>query len=389
MINIFITSYPYVYERYFKVFDYFKDKACLIFILPRKWRARSGWLTPPVRGDIRILPTRAFFYGSKYPIIRGLLKGWMPATGHLLRARAKKGDILYTAIEPNLLTTLWNSYYAKRHGLRHVFFTWQNVPYRKRLHGLKLHITEWIVRHVIRNSIGVICGNEKAAALMREYAPQNFKILRVPISGVDTNLFQPEALSDIRVRYHLENKIILTFAGVLDERKGLRTLLEAFAQSVIEEPLLHLIMVGTGPLQLYAHSFVRERGLVENVTFINWVANKELPGILAASDIFVHPSEPYGGWEEQFGYAIAEAAACGLPVISTDSGSINEIVQSGISGLLLQPKDAQKLHEAIMRLANDSALCKEFGRAGRQHVVATFSHTVIAQKMEAWFESLK
>src|SRR3989344_4733114 len=113
MPKIFITSYPYVYERNFKVFDYFKNKKDLVFILPQKWKTRAGFINPTKRDDIKILSTKSYFYGSKYPIVRGLLKGWMPATKKILIENARPGDILYTAIEPNLLTTLQNAKLAK------------------------------------------------------------------------------------------------------------------------------------------------------------------------------------------------------------------------------------------------------------------------------------
>ena len=227
MRKVFVTSYPYVYERYFKVFDYFPKKESLFFILPRIWEAKGGKIKVkiPGRQDIKISGARAFFYHSRYPVIRGLLKGWMPRARKIIENNAAQGDILYTAIEPNLLTTYLNSRLAKRLGLKHVFFTWQNIPHEKRLSGLKLWLTRALITRTVDNSAGAICGNHKAAEILKKYIRRpDFKILVAPISGVDTEKFRPNTPSDFRQKYNIENKTILTFAGVFDNRKGIKTL---------------------------------------------------------------------------------------------------------------------------------------------------------------------
>lgn len=389
MRRIFITSYPYVYERYFRVFDFFPNKEKLFFILPKIWQAKGGKIKvkAPVRQDIKIIGARAFFSHSHYPIIKGLFKGWMPEAKKIIRQNAKPGDILYTAIEPNLLTTYFNSRLAKRLGLKHVFFTWQNVSYRSRLRGLKLRFTEYIIKKTIQNSAGAICGNHKAAEILKVYAGSDFKILVAPISGVDTEKFRPGIVSDFRQENNLEDKIVLTFAGVFDNRKGIKTLLEAFAVALKEANNLHLVMIGTGPLEDFIKDFIDQNKLENNTTLISWLPNEQLPGVFASSDIFVHPSEPYGGWEEQFGYSMAEASATGLPVISTNAGSINEIVIDKETGILIEPKQVNQLTRAILELAGDSALRKQMGESGRRHIEDDYSHKVIARKFSDFFNS--
>lgn len=388
--KIFITSYPYVYERYFKVWDYFPRKEKLIFILPKKWSAKSGKIkvSVPKREDLEIMPVKAYFTHSHHPLVRGLLKGWMPSAKNIISKLAKPGDILYTAIEPNLLTTFFNVRLAKRLGMKHVFFTWQNIPYKKRLRGLKLKFTEWIIRQTVKNSAGAICGNSKAAEILREYASKDFKILISPISGVDTDKFRPGLTSDFRKKYNLENKIVFTFAGVFDERKGISLLLEAFADSLEKESRLHLVMIGTGPLKSFTENFVKSKKLENNITLIDWLPNEELPGIFANSDVFIHPSQPFGGWEEQFGYSMAEASASGLPVIATNTGSISEIVIDGKTGILLEAGDHQKLIDSMLKLAYNLELRKNMGEQGRRCVEENFSHRVVAEKFSKFFINL-
>lgn len=390
MSKIFITSYPYVYERYFKVWDYFPEKNRLVFILPKKWTAKGGQIivSTPCRDDLKVIPAKAYFSHSHYPLIKGLLKGWMPSAKNIIKNQAQAGDILYTAIEPNLLTTYFNARLAKRLGLKHVFFTWQNVPYKTRLHGWKLKATEWLIQQTMANSSGAICGNTKAAEILQTYAGKDFKILVAPISGVDTEKFRPHLLSNFRREHQLEGKTVLTFAGVFDERKGIQTLGVAFKEALAANSQLHLVMIGVGPLRTWMEKFRRDHDLVGQVTLIPWLPNEQLPEVLCAVDIFVHPSEPYQGWEEQFGYAMAEASACGLPVISTHSGSIEEVVLDKKSGILVEPGHAELLKEAILKLTADPHQRDNMGITGRMHIVGNFSHIVVAEKFHKFFNSL-
>lgn len=390
MNKIFVTSYPYVYERYFRVWDYFPEKEKLVFVLPEAWEAKKGKIkvAPPQRSDLKIHAVKSVFTHSHYPFIRGLLKGWMPSFSSIIKKEAAPGDIIYTAIEPNLLTTLWNSRLAKKRGLKHVFFTWQNIPYKTRLRGAKLRWTEKVIRETIANSVGAICGNRKAAEILREYASAEFKILVAPLSGVDMERFRPRLPSDFREKYSLKEKVVLTFAGVFDERKGLPILLSAFLKAWQVNPALRLVLVGLGPLDSFVRGFIKEKNLEAAVTVIPWLSNEELPGVLANSDIFVYPSQPYGGWEEQFGYSMAEASACGLPVIATRTGSIEEIVLDQKSGWLIEPGTVEPLTEAILKLAEDRHLRGNLGQMGRLHIESNFSHSVIAEKFYHFFNNL-
>lgn len=392
MRKIFITSYPYVYERYFRVFDYFPKKEELFFILPKTWEAKGGKIKVevPVRQDIKIIPVKAYFSHSHYPIIGGLLKGWMPEAKKIIRRNAKPGDVVYTAIEPNLLTTYFNSRLARKLGLKHVFFTWQNVAYDTRLRGIKLWITESIIKRIVNNSTGAICGNYKAVEILKKYIERpGFKILVAPISGVDTEKFRPGVTSDFRHKNNLENKTVLTFAGVFDKRKGIKTLLEAFAITHKEADNLHLVMIGTGPLGGFIKDFIYQNKLESNTTLISWLPNEQLPGVFANSDIFVHPSEPYGGWEEQFGYSMAEASASGLSVIATDTGSISEIIIDKETGILVEPKNPGQLSRAIAELTGNLPLRQGMGEKGRKHIEDNYSHEVITGKFFKFFNELK
>ena len=390
MQKVFITSYPYVYERYFRVFDYYPQKDSLFFVLPKKWEAKGGQIKvkTPIRKDIEIVTAKALFFHSHYPLVKGLLKGWMPSALKIIKKNAQKGDILYTAIDPHLLTTYFNAKFAKKNGLHHIFFTWQNIPYKQRLSGLKLKMTEFIIKETIKNSSGAICGNTKAAEILKGYTNPEFKIIIAPISGVDVDRFNNNYPNDFKRKNNLESKIVMTFSGVFDKRKGIKTLLDAFLISAKKFENLHLVMIGTGPLKNYIENFINEFNLGNNMTLIEWLPNEELPMIFSDSDIFIHPSEPSGGWEEQFGYSMAEASSSGLPVISTNTGSINEVVIDKKTGILVEPGNPAQLSDAIEYLIKNAQIRKEMGKNGRSFITENFSHKIIANKFYDFFTDI-
>ncbi|GEM_PF-1413296 len=387
---IFITSYPYIGERHRRVFDFFEKKDDLVFILPEKWKMKGGKIVMEAKdGDgLKIIPAKTYFFHSKYPIIRGHLKGWMPALKKILKKMAHPGDILYSVSEPNLLTTYLNARIAKRMGLKHIFFTWQNVSYRERLSGLKLKISEWLIKKNIALSSGVICGNKKALDVIKSYLADNYPSLVAPVSGMDAEKFRPGIQSDFRSSYGLENKTILLFVGALDQRKGIFKLIDAFTEALTSVKSLHLVIIGSGPSEEELKKYVFETGIRENITVLPWTDNKDLPGYFSNSDIFIYLSQRYRGWEEQFGYSIAEASSSGIPVISTRTGSIEDLVTDGQTGILVDPDDSRGIVSAILKLAEDRNLRISMGNAGREHIKNNFSHEIIAKKLENFLRNI-
>ncbi len=386
---IIITGHPYAFPYYFKVFEYAENKDDCIFVLPKLWLAKQGKIRIKLEKQPEFLTygLRTLSYGGK-SLFGGAFKGWLPGLIFLLPyLRLKyKSTILYSCSEPNLLTTLYNGIVAKFCGLRYVIFTWQNVPPEQRLHATKLRLSNMLVRLNLQLADGIICGNKKAAKIIEELRSKKreLKILISPIAGVDTEKFRPGIVSNWRqnLNIKLDEKLVL-FYGALDKRKGLIILIEAIKMLILnfKFSILKLVIVGTGPEQNNLKLQIENLKLQNKVVFLDWMPNDQLPDLLNVSDVFVYPSVPSGGWEEQFGYAMAEASACGIPVVATRTGSIDEVVADGKSGILVEPNNSGELAEALARLLPDDNLKKQMGEYGRKYVVENFSHKVIADKI--------
>jgi glycosyltransferase involved in cell wall biosynthesis len=139
---------------------------------------------------------------------------------------------------------------------------------------------------------------------------------------------------------------LVGFVARLYDYKGHRETLRAFARVARALPRVKLVMVGDGPLRHVLPELARELGLGDQVLFTGH--RKDVPALLGAFDLFVHPSR-----DEPFGLAILEAQAAGLPVVAFAEGGIPEIVRSGETGLLVPPDDEAALGRAIQELIAD------------------------------------
>jgi glycosyltransferase involved in cell wall biosynthesis len=213
---------------------------------------------------------------------------------------------------------------------------------------------------VARRLDRIITGSENSARSVG----QAFRLPPHRISaihdGVDTDTFRPR--EDVA---RVPNSIL--FVGNSDDRnKGARYLLEAL-HLLRDELDLHLTVVDRPIAQMVPYMLER-LGLHGRVTLTGRVPRDELVRQYCRSELLVSPS-----LYEGFGLPAAEAMACGMPVIATTAGAFPEIIEDGVSGLLVPPGDVAALAAAIRRLMADVQLREELGRAARKRIVDTFS----------------
>lgn len=191
-------------------------------------------------------------------------------------------------------------------------------------------------------------------------------------NGVEIERFSPDKFSrtekgEFKKSYGLnsDSPVIGTVAR-LSSVKGQRYLILAMKDIVQVRPETQALLVGNGPEKDNLVNQVKELGLEKSVFFSSSTLDTTIP--LSIMDIFVFPSLMEG-----LGLAIIEAQAMGLAVVASDVGGIYTLVKEGSTGLLVRPKDAQILAEAILKLLKDKNLAQELGARARDQVRNQFN----------------
>jgi glycosyltransferase involved in cell wall biosynthesis len=198
-------------------------------------------------------------------------------------------------------------------------------------------------------------------------------------NGIDPEVFRPLP-PDGEIQKKLgffkgENKTLI-YAGRLVGWKGLQVLLKAAALMKEAVPI-QLLIVGDGEIRPSLEKLSSELGMEKRVFFAGFVPNQDLPRYYSLADVGVFPSLA----DETFGISLAEAMACGLPVVSTKIGGIPEVVPEGKAGFLVAPKNPQELAEKILFLLADDRLRKNMGEAARQRVLDHFTWAKAADRL--------
>lgn len=168
----------------------------------------------------------------------------------------------------------------------------------------------------------------------------------------------PQCVAAVRVRYGLVQRPYLLYIGTVQPRKNLARVIEALANVLAAGYDLDLVLAGKrGWLSEPIERRASELGIADRVRFTGYVADADLPALLAGALAFVFPS-----LYEGFGIPVLEAMACGAPVITSTISSLPEV--AGDAALLVDPLDPHAIAAAIMRVHDDAALRADLRQRG-------------------------
>lgn len=219
----------------------------------------------------------------------------------------------------------------------------------------------WVMQQRVARQLDyIITGSDASAESIVEAVGIPREGIRAIHDGVETEVFQP--LDDVQP---VPNQVL--FVGNSEDRnKGIRYLLKALQRLRSEVPF-HLRVVHH-PASRGAPRMVQELGLHGRVTFLEQLSTDELVREYNSAQLLVSPS-----LYEGFGLPAAEAQACGAPVIATSAGALPEIVEDGVTGMIVPPGNSAALAKAIAALIEQPDRCREMGAAGAKRIRERFS----------------
>ena len=174
---------------------------------------------------------------------------------------------------------------------------------------------------------------------------------------------------------------VIGTVSVLRKQKALDILLHAGATLLSEFPALRILVAGVGPEEERLRSLAAELGLESAVTMLG--LRSDVPDVLAALDVFVSSSDFEGT-----PLALIEAMAAGRPIVATRVGGVPDLIDEGVHGLLVEPRDAEALARVVAELLRDPKRRAELGARALERQRRELGVDLMIRRLEDLYESL-
>jgi glycosyltransferase involved in cell wall biosynthesis len=255
------------------------------------------------------------------------------------------------------------------------------VPFSFTAHAHDLYVDQHMLAEKARAAAFVVAISEYNKELIVRHCGEEVRDKVVVVHcGVDTGLFQARKQADTGGPFSI------LCVGALEEKKGQKHLIEACR--LLRERGLPFVcrLVGQGSDREALERQIRQAGLESQVLLLGGQPRHEVLRLLGEADAVALPSiRTKTGKMEGIPVALMEPLACEVPVVSTTISGIPELVEDGVTGMLVPPENPAALADALERLVHDPELGRRLGRAGREKVLQEFDLAANAAQLAALF----
>jgi len=247
------------------------------------------------------------------------------------------------------------------------------IPYVVTGHGSDVYLQSKLLlnlrsKPVLKSADAVIALTENMKKEMENICKKN--VFVVP-NGI--NLKEFENLSKIQ---NIKKEHRILFVGSLVSIKGIRYLIESMKMIRNKYSNAQLVIVGDGTDKYKLEKLVIELDLCNCVSFVGKVPNHKIAQYMIESDIFVLPS-----LSEGFGIVLLEAMASGLPIVASNVGGIPSLIQNGVNGFLVDPKNPEKIAEKVLFLFNNEDIMIKISKNNKK-IVENYDWGKIIMQLE-------
>jgi phosphatidylinositol alpha-mannosyltransferase len=240
-------------------------------------------------------------------------------------------------------------------------------------------VQRWLSRVVSRQLLPRLDGIILASEVQKELHP---------IAEVSTPVTVLPPCTDLRrfaedsppIERYRDGCLNILFLGRLEARKGAMTLLQAYAGLRRNGLSVRLLFAGDGPERTALEQFARDRGIAD-VVFLGRIEQAHVARCYATCDIFCAPSL----YAEGFGIVLAEAMACGKPIVGAANAGYRTVLRSEAANFLATPGDADALRGKLEALIADPALRQRLGAWGRIEA-ARYDSGTVAPRFVSFYE---
>jgi glycosyltransferase involved in cell wall biosynthesis len=244
---------------------------------------------------------------------------------------------------------------------------------------LSRKVHAWINRRVDR---WIMISQAARRAALARGGVQESRLSVIPngIAPIDADSLGPA--EDVRRELGLApNDPLLVTAARLEPEKDIATLVEAMQDVVRKHPTARCVIAGEGSLAASLRGSIKRYGLADSVCLLGF--RSDVVSLIRAADVFVLPS-----LAEPFGLVLLEAMSLGRPVIATNAGGPVEIVDDGVTGLLVEPASPPQLADAIRRLLEQPRARQQMGTEGQHRFAQRFTAPRMAEATSAIYREM-
>lgn len=250
------------------------------------------------------------------------------------------------------------------------------VGYSITFHGPHIFFepTLWALREKVKYSKFIVCISNYCKSQMMLFSDvEDLDKLKIVHCGIDLNSYTIKNASENKAM----DIIKLLYVGRLAVEKGVPVLLRSLIALKNEGYRFHLTLLGDGPERASLEADVKANGLDGMVYFGGFSSQETVRNTLQESDVFVLPS-----FAEGVPVSLMEAMACGVPVIATNVGGVTELIEHGLSGLVVAPSDEVALKKAISSYIDNPELRTNIRKSARNTVETDFNLQAEINKLE-------
>ncbi len=248
--------------------------------------------------------------------------------------------------------------------------------------SLKLKLYQYLDMRALKTANKVLTVSESLFNLLKKKKIPLSRLENMP-NGIDTTYFDPQK-TESTLQEELgvsKEKTLIGYVGRLSEQKNLPLLLKAFQRLIVQGKEVELVLVGEGELKEQIDQLIDKMELRKWVHLVGFVDDIRM--IYKGLDLMVLSSN-----EEGMPNSILEAMAMEVPVVSTNVGGVNELIQSKENGLICPSKNLEALIASMVQLIDHPGLRNEYGKKSRNTIIEKFSFDKRVKRLEEVYKEL-
>lgn len=237
-------------------------------------------------------------------------------------------------------------------------------------------VAKWVADRVFSAAKEILAVSEGVESYLNSCSSTREKIHVIP-NGVNPDRFRENK----RILDSTEDEtFVIGFVGTLKPWHGLSTLVEAFEVVHQQNPNTQLLIVGDGPEKNNIIQDLKDRNLLSATKFTGSVPHSEIPSLLNSMNVAVAPYPRM----ENFYFSplkVFEYMMAGLPVVASNIGQLNDLIQNEKNGFLYPPENIEALSKILLRLKENSHLRQTIGTAAKAHIIQNHTWDIVVSQI--------